>query len=210
MVRAGHGAAIVAGALAEPGAAVRAHVLDRHHATGGAAEQADLFAEWVRASAEALPIAPATVDLVFLYLVYHHLRDPVAALRECARILTLDGRLLVINATAEILDFIRWLPFFPSARQIDLARLPTRTEVSRVAQEAGLTVVRQGMVVDPAAPNLRVYADRVASRTFSTLQLISDQEFEHGAAAFRQHCDREDHGQVVEEVIDTFLFRRRL
>ena len=122
----------------------------------------------------------------------------------------MDGRLLVINATAEILDFIRWLPFFPSARQIDLARLPTRTEVSRVAQEAGLTVVRQGMVVDPAAPNLRVYADRVASRTFSTLQLISDQEFEHGAAAFRQHCDREDHGQVVEEVIDTFLFRRRL
>lgn len=163
---------------------------------------------WLRASAEALPIAEARIDLVFLYLVYHHLRDPLAALRECARVLVSDGHLLVINATAEILDSIRWLPFFPSARQIDLARLPTRAEVSAVAQESGLTVVRHRTVLDPAAPNLRTYADRVASRTFSTLQLVSDEEFMQGVAAFRRYCDREDHGQVVEEVIDTFLFRR--
>jgi hypothetical protein len=69
-------------------------------------------------------------------------------------------------------------------------------------------VVRHRTVLDPAAPNLRTYADRVASRTFSTLQLVSDEEFMQGVAAFRRYCDREDHGQVVEEVIDTFLFRR--
>jgi ubiquinone/menaquinone biosynthesis C-methylase UbiE len=81
---------------------------------------------WLRAAAEALPIAEMSVDLVFLYLVYHHLRDPLKALRECARVLSSSVYLLVINATVEILDSLRWLPFFPSARQIDLGRLPSR------------------------------------------------------------------------------------
>jgi SAM-dependent methyltransferase len=163
---------------------------------------------WLRASAEALPVAAARMDLVFLYLVYHHLREPLTALRECGRVLAPDGHLLVINATVEILDSIRWLPFFPSARAIDVARLPTRADLARVAREAGLTPVRHQTVVDPTAPNLRAYADRVASRTFSTLRLVSDEEFQRGAAAFRQFCEREDRGQVVEGVIDTFLFRR--
>ena len=45
VVRAGHGAAIVTIALAQPGAAVRAHVLDRRDHAGGAPEEADLLAE---------------------------------------------------------------------------------------------------------------------------------------------------------------------
>jgi len=65
-------------------------------------------------------------------------RDPLTALRECARVLSSSGHLLVINATVDILDSVRWLPFFPSAREIDLARLPSRTQRSEVAREAGL------------------------------------------------------------------------
>lgn len=163
---------------------------------------------WLRASAEALPVAGARIDLVFLYLVYHHLPDPLAALHECARVLVPGGRLLVVNATVDILDSLRWLPFFPSARPIDAARLPTRAQVTETARDAGLAPLRQQTVADPVAPGLRAYAERVASRTFSTLQLVSDQEFADGAAAFRRHCEGEDRGQVVEEVIDTFLFHR--
>jgi ubiquinone/menaquinone biosynthesis C-methylase UbiE len=156
---------------------------------------------WLRAAAEALPIAGASVDLVFLYLVYHHLRDPLTALRECTRVLSSSGHLLVIHATAE-------LPFFPSARQIESARLPTRTQLSEVAQKAGLTLIRQRTVLYPAASNLSTYAEHVATRTFSTLQLVSDEEFSRGATEFRRYCMQEDRGQPVEEVIDTFLFCR--
>jgi ubiquinone/menaquinone biosynthesis C-methylase UbiE len=163
---------------------------------------------WLRASAEALPIAEARIDLVFLYLVYHHLRDPLAALRECIRVLSSSGHLLVINATVEILDSLRWLPFFPSARQIDSTRLPTRAKLSEVAGKAGLTLIRQSTVLYPAASSLSTYAEHVAARTFSTLQLVSDEEFSRGASEFRRYCMQEDRGQPVEEVIDTFLFRR--
>jgi SAM-dependent methyltransferase len=163
---------------------------------------------WLRASAEALPIDDARIDLVFLYLVYHHLRDPLTAFRDCARVLSSSGHLLVINATADILDSLRWLTFFPSARGIDLARLPTRASLCEMADKAGLTLVQRRTVVDPAAPNLTAYAERVATRTFSTLQLISDDEFDRGASKFRRYCIQEDRGQPVEELIDTFLFRR--
>jgi SAM-dependent methyltransferase len=169
---------------------------------------ADTAITWLRAAAEALPVAGARIDLVFLYLVYHHLRDPLAALRECARVLVPGGRLLVVNATVDILDSLRWLPFFPSARPIDAARLPARAQVAETARRAGLTLLGQRPVADPVAPGLRAYAERVASRTFSTLQLVPDREFADGVAAFRRHCEGEDCGQVVEEVIDTFLFRR--
>jgi len=153
-------------------------------------------------------LAEAEIDLVFMYLVYHHLRDPLTAMRECARVLTSSGRLLVINATLEILDSLRWLPFFPSARRIDMARLPARTKLSDVAGEAGLSLIRQWTVAYPVAPSLSAYADHVATRTFSTLQLVSDEEFVRGATAFRRYCTREDRGQPVEEVIDMFLFCR--
>jgi len=163
---------------------------------------------WLRAAAEALPIAAMSVDLVFLYLVYHHLRDPLTALRECTRVLSSSGYLLVINATVEILDSLRWLPFFPSARQIDLGRLPSRTKLSEVAQEAGLTLTRHSTVRYPAAANLSAYAEHVATRTFSTLHLVSDEEFSRGASEFSRYCVQEDRGQPVEEMIDAFLFNR--
>jgi len=180
---------------------------ERMLATAIAKPEAHLVT-WLRASAEALPIAGARIDLVFLYLVYHHLRDPLTALQECTRVLSSSGHLLVINATAEILDSLRWLPFFPTARQIDSARLPTRTQLSEVAQRAGLTLIRQRTVLYPAASNLSTYAEHVATRTFSTLQLVSDEEFSRGATEFRRYCMQEDRGQPVEEVIDTFLFCR--
>lgn len=163
---------------------------------------------WVRASAEALPLRAAGAQLVFLFLVYHHLPDQLAALRECARVLTGDGRAVLVNSTVELLDSYTWLPFFPSARAIDLARLPDRPAVTQVAREAGLTLLRRRTVMNPVAPSLGAYADRIASRTISTLQLVPDEEFARGVAEFRRHCAREDRGQPVADAIDLFVFTR--
>lgn len=163
---------------------------------------------WIRADAEALPVRGASADLVFMFLVYHHLRDPVGGLGECARVLARGGILLVINATVETLDSYHWLPFFPSARRIDLARLPTRDGLARAAGEAGLALQRSRTVLNPVAPDLRAYADRIASRTISTLQLVPDDEFARGIVEFRRYCEREDRGQRVEDQMDVFVFRR--
>lgn len=69
-------------------------------------------------------------------------------------------------------------------------------------------MTRQRTFRYPAAPNLSAYAEHVATRTFSTLHLVSDEEFSRGAAEFKRYCIQEDRGQPVEEAIDTFLFHR--
>jgi ubiquinone/menaquinone biosynthesis C-methylase UbiE len=163
---------------------------------------------WVRATAEALPLADASVDLVFLFLVYHHLPDRLAALRECARVLAADGHVVLVNSTIELLDSYLWLPFFPSARDIDLARLPRQGAVIETAREAGLISVRHRTVANAVAPNLRAYADRIASRTISTLQLVPDAEFAAGIVELRREWAREDRGEPITDPIDLFHFRR--
>jgi SAM-dependent methyltransferase len=160
---------------------------------------------WVHATAEALPLREASVDLALMFLVYHHLPDRPAALRECARVLARGGRLVLVNSTVELLDSYVWLPFFPSARAIDLARLPDRGEIARVARDAGLILRGHRTVLNPVARSLGAYADRIASRTISTLQLVPDDEFARGAVEFRRHCAREDRGQPVVDAIDVFV-----
>jgi SAM-dependent methyltransferase len=163
---------------------------------------------FVRASAEELPLRDGRIDLVFLFLVYHHLLDRPAALQECARVLTRDGVVFLVNSTIESLDSYLWLPFFPSARGIDVARLPDRATLGRTAGAAGLDLRRHRTVMNPVSPSLRAYAGRIASRTISTLQLVPDDEFARGIAEFRRYCECEDRGQAVEDAIDLFLFQR--
>lgn len=163
---------------------------------------------WVRATAAVLPFRPRSVDLIFAFLVYHHLADPGAVLRESARVLADRAAVVIVNSTVETLDSYVWLPFFPSARAIDQARLPSRAAVAEASRAAGLTVQGLRTVLNPVAESLRVYAERIASRTISTLELVPDAEFARGVEEFRAHCAREDHGQPVMDPIDVFILRK--
>jgi ubiquinone/menaquinone biosynthesis C-methylase UbiE len=173
-----------------------------------AAREAGAGIRWIRASAEALPLRPASADLVFLYLVYHHLVDRPAALGECARVLAPGGAVVIVNATVETLDAHVWLPFFPSARAVDLARLPSRAGLAAAAAAAGLAAQHRLTAANPVAPDLRTYARRVAARAISTLQLVPDDEFARGVEAFARFCERQDRGAPVEDPIDVFVLRR--
>ncbi len=64
-------------------------------------------ARFVAADAEALPLAPTTVDLVFLSMVYHHLRAEVAV-AEIARVVRRGGAVLVRTPSLDtVAAFVR-------------------------------------------------------------------------------------------------------
>jgi SAM-dependent methyltransferase/DNA-binding transcriptional ArsR family regulator len=56
---------------------------------------------------ERLPLPDASADIALLVLVLHHLAAPDAALREAARILRDDGRLIVVDMQPHTSDVLR-------------------------------------------------------------------------------------------------------
>lgn len=56
--------------------------------------------EFVRAEGDALPIDDASVDAVMVFLVFHHLEDPLVTVREIARILRKGGVFLMVDMVA--------------------------------------------------------------------------------------------------------------
>lgn len=69
---------------------------------------------------EHLPIADASVDMVVAYMVFHHLADPTAALKDAYRVLKPQGTIAVIDLTEHTNEQMRelfadlWLGFSPT------------------------------------------------------------------------------------------------
>jgi ubiquinone/menaquinone biosynthesis C-methylase UbiE len=81
----------------------------------------DRAARFVAANAEALPLGTSTVDLVFLSMVYHHLR-PEAAVAEIARVVRRGGAVFVRTPTLDTVAAFEYMRFFPEALAFDRAR----------------------------------------------------------------------------------------
>ena len=105
--------------------------------------------EFERASANELPLADGCVDLVFMSQVYHHLPEPIAAARECWRTLRAGGYLCVRTATREN-DVV--IPrFFPGARAMLDADLPSGDDISSTLVTAGFDTRHHAIVMERVA-----------------------------------------------------------
>jgi ubiquinone/menaquinone biosynthesis C-methylase UbiE len=162
---------------------------------------------FVAGTAEAMPVATASIDLVFLSMVYHHLRV-AGAIGELGRVLRPGGRVVVRNPTRETVDSYEFLRFFPEAKAIDVARMPPREAVARAFREGGFTLACRRTVVHTFATDHRDYLRKIGLRGLSSLQAISDEEFERGLAAFARHCRAVEDDRPVTEPTDLFVFVR--
>jgi ubiquinone/menaquinone biosynthesis C-methylase UbiE/DNA-binding transcriptional ArsR family regulator len=76
-----------------------------------------------------------SADLVVVHQVLHYLSDPAAAVREAARLVTEDGRLIIVDFAPHALEFLR--------EQHQHRRLGfAEPEMARWLEEAGLSKVR--------------------------------------------------------------------
>lgn len=150
----------------EPSAGMRRHapVMDRLQLVAGVAE--------------AIPFAARLFDLVFTVNVVHHMTDLAAYFCEAKRVLKTSGTIYTVTESTEMIRNRNPLArYWPAMVEPEIARYPTVEKLLDLMQQAGFVEpdvheLSMPVSVSDSAP--------FRQKVFSSLLLISDEEYESG------------------------------
>jgi ubiquinone/menaquinone biosynthesis C-methylase UbiE len=137
---------------------------------------------YLEGAADAIPLPDASVDLVLLFLVWHHVPDKDTAAAEIRRVLRPGGRLLLRSTFSDRLPDSSWRIYFPRAEELDRQMFPTAVQTQQQLAAAGLRQVELETVQVPATEDFAAYARRLRLRASSIFELLTEQEIEEGFA----------------------------
>jgi ubiquinone/menaquinone biosynthesis C-methylase UbiE len=157
----------------EPSAGMRQVALD------GPAHPAVAY---LAGSADAIPLPDASVDLVLLYMVWHHVPDHAAAAAEVRRVLRPGGRVLVRSTFSDRMPELAWHTYFPRATDLEREIFPTSAEVEREFAAAGLRRAELDVVRVATVETFEEYGARLRTRAISIFEHLTEEEIETGFA----------------------------
>jgi ubiquinone/menaquinone biosynthesis C-methylase UbiE len=160
-----------------------------------------------QAAGENLPLADASVDMVFLSMVFHHFRDRDRVIAECRRVLRNSGCVAMRAGTTDRTDCNVYFPFFPEAPAIARGMQQSIAEIETCFRRGGFTLVQHEVVQHPMAANWSDFAERLSHRADSILVQLKDESFAGGMARLRAHAATRPPDEPVVEPIDFFVFR---
>jgi ubiquinone/menaquinone biosynthesis C-methylase UbiE len=172
------------------------------------AEQARPGVRYLAGRAEALPLADASCDAALLSNVIHHIEDLPAAAGELRRVLRPGG---VVLARGALRDRLRRMPhfeYFPEALEIAIATSPRDQDAIDTITSAGFEEIARERVEQLMARSLSEFADKLALRAISHLELLDDDLFEAGLRRLREAAAAETEPTPVMETMDLVVFRR--
>jgi ubiquinone/menaquinone biosynthesis C-methylase UbiE len=146
-------------------------------------ERARDAAPWdalVQGSAESLPFADRSFDLVMTTDVIHHLRDRQTFFHEAARVLRPGGRIVTVTDSHE--DIVQRRPlstFFPETVDVQLRLYPP---IPRLLEELALAGFTVGEVVKVSHPYELTDIEPYRDKAFSSLSAIDEDAFARGIA----------------------------
>lgn len=157
-------------------------------------------------TAERLPIRSGSVGAAVVMNVLHHAEDRAEAADELARVVRLDGPLLVTGSVRGNYERLlaRWFPSIP-ALAAEVLPTPQQLEADLAAGGWRLDVFEA--LEQPLAEHLSRFADRIALRAVSLLELLPDEEFEEGVARLKAEAAVSPPSPVIDHY-ECFVFRR--
>ena len=155
---------------------------------------------------ETIPLRDESVDLVFMSMSFHHFEDPMAAARECRRVLPSGATAFLRAGIRDRISSYPYVDFFPASRPILEDCLPTAAFIREVFESAGLNTVSSQVVTQQVAASLAAYAEKLSAGADSVLVQLTHHDFQEGLAAMRLYAERIADKAVVEP-IDVFVFR---
>ncbi|MEU8226879.1 class I SAM-dependent methyltransferase [Kribbella sp. NPDC048915] len=147
---------------------------------------------YLKGAAEDIPLPEASVDVVLMFLSFHHFPDPLQGLREVRRVLRPGGVALLRTQFSDLMPDLFWYAYFPSAREVDAAMYRSLAATKALAGAAGLTpgadVVR---IAAEEWRTLRQRYERLSHRALSTFEHLPPDEVEQGFARFAADAERD-------------------
>ncbi len=176
--------------------------------------------EWIEGDLYDLPFERDEFDVVHAHQVLQHLVDPVAALREFARVCRPDGVVAVRDADYRAMTWFPddprltgWLEVYEAVARSNRAEPDAGRRLSSWAMEAGLTDVRSSAAVwcfSTATDREwwgNTWADRMTGSTIGrqaiALDLATESDLEDMAEAWRNWAETAGawfavlHGQIL-------------
>ncbi len=169
----------------------------------------DSRVSYFKGKAERIPVDDQQCDFAFLSMAIHHFDDLVLGCRELYRVLIPDGLVFIRNGFKDRMDRVRYHEFFPSAWGIDNQNLPNTDEVEAFFVANGFESVALERIVQQINESFQAYYQRIKSKSLSTFEFISDEEFRAGLLAMKKAADIEKEPSPVTEVFDLLVFKKR-
>ena len=157
---------------------------------------------------EQLPLGDASVDLVFMSMVFHHFADPAQVARECHRVLRAGGAVVLRAGSTDEIAGYPYLPFFPRTEQLIRGSLSSVEAMRSPFRDAGFEPSLHEIIMSEVGASWPDYAEKVALRADSILVQLTDAEFAEGLAALRAYAVAQPPGRPVIEPVDLLAFRR--
>jgi ubiquinone/menaquinone biosynthesis C-methylase UbiE len=164
---------------------------------------------YVAGRAEALPLADASRDVALFSNVLHHVEDRTACAAELRRVIRPGGLVLTRGMLPENVPELPFVRFFPESLPIAARQVADAVAAVEAILAAGFERIAQDAVVHLVADDMGAYADKLALRAISTLELIDDGAFARGLERARAAAAQEAEARPVLETMHMRVLRRR-
>ena len=145
--------------------------------------------KWDYQDAECLTYRNESFDVVFVSHLLHHVNSPSRVIRECERILSASGVILIrYGAIEHIRDDVEHT-FFPGVLTIDEARTPTVRMVEKWLSDAGFSDIISEEIVQQTYDTGIAHLNAAEARSTSVLSMISQESFEKGVRDLAKYIE---------------------
>jgi ubiquinone/menaquinone biosynthesis C-methylase UbiE len=138
---------------------------------------------YIEGSASTIPLNDSAVDLVLMFLSFHHFPDKALAAREVARVLRTGGRVLLRGEFSDRPPGVWWSPYFPNFETVSRLLFPSLAETVEVFAKAGLREIVLRTVEEQYSASEQEAIARLKLRGISVFDHLDEAEIVTGFAA---------------------------
>jgi ubiquinone/menaquinone biosynthesis C-methylase UbiE len=163
---------------------------------------------YLAGEASHIPLPDASVDVVLMFLSFHHVPDRAGAAHEIARVLKPDGCILVRSTFAGRIHDLWWRRFFPRTWEIEERMFPSVPETEALFAAAGLRSSHLVQVAHPFEGDMATDVERMRLRPISTFDHMDEAELAQGFARMDDALARDDIPIPPPALLDLLVLRR--